>query len=809
MIIVINSQGGLVAQQDEELHQGSSRFNTINLIAPFGTNVMFWANFELPDGTIKPSLQGALMTPSVETPFGVNTWKLHLDFPITQYSGQVKMQIRGLIGDVVACTTTVKFYVEKGVPYQSEYVEDQTTYDDIVAFISDLQAILVDKVNITHNTYAIDPNVTSSTVGTRFVYENGEYKSKTLPQEYQAGTTYYDIATTGIVGNNNNGLYLQMSGGTQTTKVEILKDKVVINGKTVIVVDDLIAENIAYDNTESGLTAENVQDAIDEVEARTDDLETRMTTAESDIDNLEANKEDKSNKVSSWSASPNNTRYPSEKLVKDNLDLKENAANKTNTISDNATQYASAKAVFDYAENKSNKVSSITIASTNIQYPTAKAVYDGLVLKEDKSNKVIEITQNSDNDHYPGAKAVYDLVAGFSGELKIEFVEELPQASAETWFTNSHTFYFLRVEGEEGNEYEEYVCRKIEEGGTTTYKWELIGSAQVDLSNYYTKDEADELLDEKEDKSNKVDMWTNNPRSTHYPSERLVKTSLDEKSTVSVSDTGTTSNEIQYITVDDVEWKLAGGGLKLRRLGDYDPVFANNSWAAIKRACKNNEIPETWEIGALKTFTGTDGLEYHVRLSDKQQGRYAYTNGGSTNAVFELVEATAVEEANPYQWNTTNTNAGGYDTSLLKTTVNTTILNVLPDSIKNLLEDINIKSSTGGSTYSGQATSVCKIFPLAYNEIMASVELQYTQETANSDNTFGVYDYYELHTEDSYKIKTGRILLEGEWYELTCTWWLRTAFAGSSTQCISVETNGGIIEQFPSAGRLISFAWAW
>lgn len=56
-----------------------------------------------------------------------------------------------------------------------------------------------------------------------------------------------------------------------------------------------------------------------------------------------------SNKVTSWSQTPSNDKYPSEKLVKDNLDLKENLSNKTNSITD---------------------------SSTNIQYPSAKSVYD-------------------------------------------------------------------------------------------------------------------------------------------------------------------------------------------------------------------------------------------------------------------------------------------------------------------------------------------------------------------------------------------------------------------------------------------------
>lgn len=54
-------------------------------------------------------------------------------------------------------------------------------------------------------------------------------------------------------------------------------------------------------------------------------------------------------KVTSWSNTPSDDKYPSEKLVKDNLDLKENLSNKTNNI---------------------------TSSSTNTQYPSAKSVYD-------------------------------------------------------------------------------------------------------------------------------------------------------------------------------------------------------------------------------------------------------------------------------------------------------------------------------------------------------------------------------------------------------------------------------------------------
>lgn len=60
-------------------------------------------------------------------------------------------------------------------------------------------------------------------------------------------------------------------------------------------------------------------------------------------------KEDNSNKVTSWGSTPSDTKYPSEKLVKESLDAKEDAV---------------------------NKVTALSNANTDVQYPSAKAVYD-------------------------------------------------------------------------------------------------------------------------------------------------------------------------------------------------------------------------------------------------------------------------------------------------------------------------------------------------------------------------------------------------------------------------------------------------
>jgi len=57
----------------------------------------------------------------------------------------------------------------------------------------------------------------------------------------------------------------------------------------------------------------------------------------------------------------------------------------------------------------------------------------------------------------------------------------------------------------------------------------------------YTKNETDGLLNAKEDKANKVTSWQTTPDDAHYPSEKLVKDSLDQKANINGDPTQTFS----------------------------------------------------------------------------------------------------------------------------------------------------------------------------------------------------------------------------------------------------------------------------
>ena len=96
----------------------------------------------------------------------------------------------------------------------------------------------------------------------------------------------------------------------------------------------------------------------------------------------------------------------------------EYAQNKIQSLSssyyDESIVYPSVSAVKNYAENKSNKTSSWNSTTDNTRYPTEKLVKDSLDGKEDKTNKVTSISSSSTNTQYPSAKCVYDIFTNTS-----------------------------------------------------------------------------------------------------------------------------------------------------------------------------------------------------------------------------------------------------------------------------------------------------------------------------------------------------------------------------------------------------------
>ena len=218
--------------------------------------------------------------------------------------------------------------------------------------------------------------------------------------------------------------------------------------------------------------------------------------------------------------------------------------------------------------------------------------------------------------------------------------------------------------------------------------------------------------------------------------------------------------------------------------------FAQNSWAMIKDVIQQGKAVEYWSVGDVKEIE-IDGLTYGVRLSDLQQGRYDYADGTrKTNAVLEFVELLP----NAYKMNATNTNAGGWAESVLRTTLNTEILAKFPEELQALLEEVLVKSANGGGTnYTAITESVNKLFIPCAKEVAMSISYGYSGEGTT-------WDYY-VGADNSKKVK----YLSGTAH----SWWTRSPYSNTGSFS-TVGSNGGDYQSSAysaNGGVCPCFAW--
>ena len=111
-------------------------------------------------------------------------------------------------------------------------------------------------------------------------------------------------------------------------------------------------------------------------------------------------KENSSNKVSVWSTITNDTRYPSEKLVKDSLDTKADTSSLPTKVSDltNDSGFLTTHQDITGKEDKNNKVSSWSSTTSDTRYPSEKLVKSSLDAKANTSalpTKVSDLTNDA------------------------------------------------------------------------------------------------------------------------------------------------------------------------------------------------------------------------------------------------------------------------------------------------------------------------------------------------------------------------------------------------------------------------------
>lgn len=128
------------------------------------------------------------------------------------------------------------------------------------------------------------------------------------------------------------------------------------------------------------------------------------------------------------------------------------------------------KAIID-----ANGVDLDTLHQTFVSSAAIEDVENLDIEHESTSNKVLSINNNSTDVQYPSAKAVYDLMlANKDVGINMEVVDSLPTENID-----SKTIYLVQSDAE--GTYGMFVYVNNE--------WREVGNTEVDLSNYATKDE--------------------------------------------------------------------------------------------------------------------------------------------------------------------------------------------------------------------------------------------------------------------------------------------------------------------------------
>ena len=205
--------------------------------------------------------------------------------------------------------------------------------------------------------------------------------------------------------------------------------------------------------------------------------------------------------------------------------------------------------------------------------------------------------------------------------------------------------------------------------------------------------------------------------------------------------------------------------------------FAEDSWDTIVSAVQAGST-ENYHVGDTKEVDmGTFGT-HTIRVANTSTPAECSTAGFSQTACgFVLEFANIITSRN---MNSTNTNAGGWPATSMRTYVNNDIYNALPSELKNGIIDTYVVSGHGKND-PANFTSTDKLYLLSTKEVWGK------EGTSNVIN----YDTTDAYTRqlDYYKAQ-GVTISNYSGAKKIGAWWLRAAYSYASNSFCTVDIYG-------------------
>ena len=153
-----------------------------------------------------------------------------------------------------------------------------------------------------------------------------------------------------------------------------------------------------------------------------------------------------------------------------------------------------------------------------------------------------------------------------------------------------------------------------------------------------------------------------------------------------------------------------------------DPVFGNNSWAAIIKACQEKQVPDTWNVGNSCNMT-INNKTYAIDIIGKNHDDYA-DGSGKAPLTFQMHTTYATQ----YKMNGAEYNNCGWKNCLVRTSnAFPKLKQVMPAEVVAALKGVT-KKTTAGDASSAIDTTTDTLFLLSEIEVQGTRTHSYAGE---------------------------------------------------------------------------------
>ena len=269
----------------------------------------------------------------------------------------------------------------------------------------------------------------------------------------------------------------------------------------------------------------------------------------------------------------------------------------------------------------------------------------------------------------------------------------------------------------------------------------------------------------------------------------LAKESLNGTLTVSLDKTSTEEVNEEYTC------SLEFNAVERNDLGKEIPdsvSFSTDSWDSIQRAVKTGKTSK-YNVGDTKEINLTNFGKHKIRIANMSECTNGETSETACGFVIEFADIITKQ-----QFNSTNTNVGGWRGSELRAYINETLYNSLPIDLQNVIVIANVISSHGSTSGETNFETQDKLYLLSSHEVYDGGTNNEISARDTAYNNTKQLDYYKNQkvTTSSY---TGAIK---KYNGSDDYWWLRSSRSSSPGDFHSVYLDGnwGTISADFSAG---------